>query len=276
MSDNHLLSELSDGILTITLNRPEKMNAFTTQMGEQLGAALDRADADDAVRVIIVTGAGKGFCAGADISAGSVGSGSGMERKGLPPGGIGQRLFESKKPMIAAINGAAVGVGVTMTLPMDIRIAANTAKIGFVFTKRGLVPEAGSAWFLPRIVGLPKALEWVYCGRTITADEALAAGLVNEVVPADGLLERARAIAREIADNTAPVATALTRALMWRAAAADNPFEALRVDSTLNLALAAGGDVKEGFAAFRDKRAPQFPGKVSTDMPAPYPWWSQE
>jgi enoyl-CoA hydratase/carnithine racemase len=274
MSENHLLSELSDGILTLTLNRPDKMNAYTTRMGEEFGAALDRADADDAVRVVIVTGAGRGFCAGADLSdGGSVGAGSGMERKGLPPGGIGQRLFESKKPLIAAINGAAVGVGVTMTLPMDIRLVANTAKIGFVFTRRGLVPEAGSAWFLPRIVGLPKALEWCYCARTVTADEALAAGLVNEVVPADSLLERARAIAREIADNTSPVATSLTRALMWRAAAADSPFEALGVDSKLNLALSASGDVKEGFAAFRDKRPPQFPGKVSTDMPAPYPWW---
>lgn len=273
MSNHHLLSELSDGILTLTLNRPDKLNAYTTEMGEQLGAALDRADADDAVRVVIVTGAGRAFCAGADISAGSVSSGSGMERKGLPPGGIGQRLYESRKPMIAAINGAAVGVGVTMTLPMDIRLMADSARIGFVFTRRGLVPEAGSAWFLPRIVGLPKALEWVYSGRTVDGTEALACGLVNAVVPAEQLMERARAIAREIADHTAPVATALTRALMWRAAAADSPMEALRVDAALNLALAAGGDVREGFAAFRDKRLPAFPGKASTDMPAPYPWW---
>lgn len=274
MAEQHLSTELADGILTVTLNRPEKMNAFTTQMGQELGAALDRADADDAVRVVIVTGAGRGFCAGADISdGGSVGAGSGMERKGLPPGGIGQRLFESHKPLIAAINGAAVGVGVTMTLPMDFRICTDNARFGFVFTRRGLVPEAGSAWFLPRIVGLPKSLEWVYCGRTVSAAEALAAGLVSEVVAPEALLDRARAIAREIADNTAPVATVLTRQLMWRASAADHPDSALRVDSALNVALSRSGDVKEGFAAFREKRLPAFPGKASTDLPSPYPWW---
>lgn len=271
---HHLRTDLADGILTITLDRPEKMNAFTTQMGQELGAALDRADADDAVRVVVFTGAGKGFCAGADISdGGSVGAGSGMERKGLPPGGIGQRLFESRKPLIAAINGAAMGVGVTMTLPMDFRICSDNAKFGFIFTRRGLVPEAGSSWFLPRIVGLPKALEWVYAGRTVTAAEALAAGLVSEVVAPEALLDRARAIAREIADNTAPVATVLTRQLMWRASAAPTPDAALSVDSALNLALSRGGDVKEGFAAFREKRQPDFPGKASTDLPSPYPWW---
>ena len=274
MSEKHIDSELSEGILTLTLNRPEKLNAFTGQMGQELGAALDRADADDAVRVIIVTGAGRGFCAGADISdGGSVGAGSGLERKGLPPGGIGQRLFESHKPMIAAINGVAVGVGVTMTLPMDIRIAADNAKFGFVFTRRGLVPEAGSSWFLPRIVGLPKALEWVYAARTVSAAEALAAGLVTEVVAPEALIARARAIAREIAENTAPVATVLTRQLMWRASAADHPQAALSVDSALNLALASSGDVKEGFAAFREKRLPNFPGSASKDLPSPFPWW---
>ncbi len=274
MSEKHIDSELSEGILTLTLNRPDKLNAFTGQMGQELGAALDRADADDAVRVIIVTGAGRGFCAGADISdGGSVGAGSGLERKGLPPGGIGQRLFESHKPMIAAINGVAVGVGVTMTLPMDIRIAADNAKFGFVFTRRGLVPEAGSSWFLPRIVGLPKALEWVYAARTVSAAEALAAGLVTEVVAPEALIARARAIAREIAENTAPVATVLTRQLMWRASAADHPQAALSVDSALNLALASSGDVKEGFAAFREKRLPNFPGSASKDLPSPFPWW---
>ena len=274
MASEHITTELSDGILTVTLNRPEKMNAYTTQMGQEIGAALDRADRDDEVRVVIFTGSGRGFCAGADISdGGSVGAGSGMERKGLPVGGIGQRLFESHKPMIAAINGAAMGVGVTMTLPMDIRLCADNAKFGFVFTRRGLVPEAGSAWFLPRIVGLPKSLEWVYAGRTVSAADALAAGLVSEVVAPDQLLERARAIAREIADNTAPVATVLTRQLMWRASAADHPQAALQVDSTLNLALAASADVKEGFAAFRDKRAPRFPGRASRDLPSPWPWW---
>jgi enoyl-CoA hydratase/carnithine racemase len=274
MASEHVTTHLSDGILTVTLNRPDKLNAFTTQMGADIGAALDRADRDDEVRVVVFTGAGRGYCAGADISdGGSVGAGSGMERKGLPPGGIGQRLFESHKPLIAAIHGAAVGVGVTMTLPMDFRICADNAKFGFVFTRRGLVPEAGSSWFLPRIVGLPKALEWVYAGRTVTAQEALAAGLVSEVVAPEALLERAYAIAREIADNTAPVATVLTRQLMWRASAAPHPEAALRIDSTLNLALSKGGDVKEGFTAFREKRLPDFPGRASKDLPAPWPWW---
>ena len=160
-----------------------------------------------------------------------------------------------------------------MTLPMDIRIAADNAKFGFVFTRRGLVPEAGSSWFLPRIVGLPKALEWVYAARTVSAAEALAAGLVTEVVAPEALIARARAIAREIAENTAPVATVLTRQLMWRASAADHPQAALSVDSALNLALASSGDVKEGFAAFREKRLPNFPGSASKDLPSPFPWW---
>jgi enoyl-CoA hydratase/carnithine racemase len=274
MASEHITTELSEGILTITLNRPDKLNAFTTQMGQEIGAALDRADADDDVRVVIFTGAGRGYCAGADISdGGSVGAGSGMERKGLPPGGIGQRLFESRKPLIAAIHGAAVGVGVTMTLPMDFRICAEGSKFGFVFTRRGLVPEAGSAWFLPRIVGLPKSLEWVYGGRTVGTEEALAAGLVSAVVPQDQMLARARDIAREIAQNTSPVATVLTRQLMWRAQAAPTPDGALGVDSALNLALSKSADVKEGFAAFREKRLPQFPGRPSTDLPKPFPWW---
>ncbi len=274
MATPHISTELSEGILTITLDRPEKLNAYTTQMGQEIGVALDRADRDDDVRVVIFTGAGRGYCAGADISdGGSVSAGSGMERKGLPPGGIGQRLFESHKPLIAAIHGAAIGVGTTMTLPMDIRVCAEGSRFGFVFTRRGLVPEAGSAWFLPRIVGLPKALEWVYAGKTVTADEALAAGLVTAVVPPDQLLERARAIAREIAQNTSPVATVLTRQLMWRASAANDPFGALKVDSLLNLALSQGPDVKEGFAAFREKRLPDFPGRVSKDLPDLFPWW---
>ncbi|WP_038200270.1 enoyl-CoA hydratase-related protein [Xenophilus azovorans] len=274
MDSDHITSELSEGILTVTLNRPDKLNAFTTRMGQEIGAALDRADQDDEVRVVIFTGAGRAYCSGADISdGGSVGAGSGMERKGLPPGGIGQRLFECRKPMIAAIHGAAMGVGVTMTLPMDYRICAQGSKFGFIFTRRGLVPEAGSAWFLPRIVGLPKSLEWVYAGRTVDAEEARAAGLVSEVVAPDRLLARARAIALEIAENTSPVATVLTRQLMWRASAGADPMSALKVDSALNLALSQAPDVKEGFAAFREKRLPHFPGRPSTDMPSLYPWW---
>ncbi|MBC5767078.1 enoyl-CoA hydratase-related protein [Ramlibacter albus] len=273
MATEHITTALSEGILTITLNRPEAYNAYTTQMGQEIGGALDRADRDDEVRVVIFTGAGKGFCGGADIATGSVSAGSGMERKGLPPGGIGQRLFESHKPIIAAIHGSAVGVGVTMTLPMDFRICAEGSKFGFVFTRRGLVPEAGSSWFLPRIVGMTKALEWVYAAKTVTAEEAKAAGLVNDVVPADKLLDRAREIAREIAQNTSPIATVVTRQLMWRASAAPDPFGALKVDSALNLELSKGPDVKEGFTAFREKRAPDFPGRPSKDLPALFPWW---
>jgi enoyl-CoA hydratase/carnithine racemase len=266
-----LAADLADGILTLTLNRPDKLNAYTGEMGLQLAAALKRADADDAVRVVIVTGAGRGFCAGADISAGSVGAQSGLDRGGLE-GGIGMAIHRSLKPMIAAVNGPAIGVGVTMTLPMDIRLASENARFGFVFTRRGLVPEAGSAWFLPRIVGLPRALEWVYAGRTLNAAEALAGGLVSEVLPPDELLPRARAIAREIADNTSPVATVIARQMMWRVSAAPDPVAAFEIDAVLNRALAQSAVVREGFAALREKRPPQFPGKVSTDLPDAYPW----
>jgi enoyl-CoA hydratase/carnithine racemase len=273
MTTPHIRTDLSEGVLTITLDRPDKLNAFTGQMGLELGAAFDRADQDDAVRVIIVTGAGRAFCAGADISdGGQPGAASGLDRKGLE-GGIGRRIFESRKPIIGAINGPAIGVGATMTLPMDMRIAAHTARFGFLFTARGLVPEAGSAWFLPRIVGLPRALEWVYTARTVGAADAAAAGLVNEVVAPEALMDRARAIAHEIVRNTAPVATVLARALMWRSAAADHPDAALNLDAALNRVLAQGEDVREGFAAARERRAPQFPGKVSTDLPDLYPWW---
>jgi enoyl-CoA hydratase/carnithine racemase len=175
--------------------------------------------------------------------------------------------------VIAAINGPAVGVGITMALPMDIRIAAEGARFGFVFTRRGLVPEAGSAWFLPRIVGLPQALRWIYAGAMVSAEEALKAGLISEIVPADRLLPRAIEIAREIADNTSPVATALSRQLLWRAAAADHPDAALNVDATLNRALAMSPEAKEGIAAFLEKRKPNFPGRPSRDLPKPYPWW---
>jgi enoyl-CoA hydratase/carnithine racemase len=275
MSHEHVITQLSDGILTVTLNRPDKLNAYTTEMGIGIKEALERANRDDDVRVVVFTGAGRGFCAGADISdGGSIGSGSGLERKGQPAGGFVQRLLESHKPLIAAINGVAIGVGVTMTLPMDFRICASNAKFGFVFTRRGLVPEAGSAWFLQRIVGLPKALEWVYTGRTISPQEALVAGLVSEVVEPQDVLPCAYALAREIADNTAPVATALTRQLMWRAAADSHPEATTRVDAELNLILSRGADVKEGFTALREKRLPRFPGRPSADLPGLWPWWN--
>ena len=284
MSDSTLIQQLDDGILTITLNRPDKLNAYTAQMGRELADAFRRADVDDAVRVVIVTGAGKAFCAGADISgdAASFGDTAKLFGEGRseatprPAGGFIEAIFDCRKPSIAAINGAAVGVGLTMTLPMDIRLAASGARFGCVFTRRGLVPEAASAWFLPRIVGLPRALRWSYLGRVFDAAEAERGGLIEPALAPDDLLPRAREIAREIADNTAPVAIALTRQLLWRFSAEAQPWGLLQIDTALNIHLGAGPDVREGVAAFLDKRAPAFPGKVSTDMPPQYPWWTPE
>jgi enoyl-CoA hydratase/carnithine racemase len=266
MGTEQVTSTLDDGVLTLTLNRPDKLNAYTAQMGRELAAGFRRADADDAVRVVVVTGAGRHFCAGADISGGADSFGAnpdtdlfgdaGQPRQG---GGFIEAIFDCRKPSIAAINGAAVGVGLTLTLPMDIRLAASGAKFGFVFTRRGLVPEAASAWFLPRIVGLPQALRWCYSGRVFDAAEALP---------------RALAIAREIADHTAPVATALTRQLLWRFTAEPTPWGLQALDSAMNIHLGAGADVREGVAAFLAKRAPVFPGRVSTDLPPQYPWWA--
>ncbi len=265
-------------IATITLNRPDKLNAYTAIMGAEIAAAIGAANADDAVRAIILTGAGRGFCAGADISGGAESFGAGgpnFAAADRPRDGAGfvGALFDSAKPTIAAINGPAVGVGITLTLPCDIRIAADTARIGFVFARRGLVPEAGSAWFLPQLVGLPQALRWCLSGRVFDAAEALAGGLVGEVVAPDALLPRARAIAQEIADNTAPVSIALTRQMLWRFAGAPLPFDLLEVDGAFAQRLGAGADVREGVAAFLEKRAPAFPGRVATDMPQGYPWW---
>lgn len=275
---------VDDGVATLTLNRPDKLNAYTATMGAEIEDAFLRADADDSIRVVIVTGAGRGFCAGADISSGAGAFDSKAEgsvafqdagssgRRGGGAGFVGA-MFNCRKPIIAAINGAAVGVGVTLTLPMDIRICADGVKFGFVFARRGLVPEAGSAWFLPKLVGLPQALRWCLSGRLIQADEALAGGLVSEVVAPDALLVRAREIADEIAENTAPVSIALTRQMLWRFAGAPDPFELLKVDGAYAFELGGGPDVREGVAAFLEKRAPDFPGKVSTDMPSRYPWW---
>ena len=288
MSDayEHILCGVEDGIMQITLNRPDKLNAYTATMGAELARAFDAADADDAVRVVLVTGAGRGFCAGADMSAGaeafdttsaagSVSFGDVSKRRQGRAGGAGMvgAIFECRKPSIAAFNGAAVGVGLTLTLPMDIRIAAETAKFGFVFARRGLVPEAGSAWFLPRLVGLPQALRWCLDGALFSAEEALRGGLVSEVVPAEDLLPRARAIARSIADNTAPVSVAITRQMLWRLSPEPSPWPTLKVDGALAMALGATRDVREGVSAFLEKRPPAFPGRVSTDMPAGYPWW---
>jgi len=278
--------EVEGPVVTLTLNRPEKLNAYTAQMGAELADAINRASEDDAIRAVILTGAGRGFCAGADISAGAgsfdtqagegdrnFGTGARAETRGGAAGFVGA-LFDCKKPTIAAFNGPAVGVGITLALPTDIKIAASDARFGFVFARRGLVPEAGSAWFLPQLVGLPQALRWCLTGRLFGADEALAGGLVSEVVEPAALLPRAREIAREIAENTAPVSIALTRQMLWRFAGAPNPFHLLTIDGPFARALGATGDVKEGVSAFLEKRPPRFPGRVSRDMPPGYPWWA--
>lgn len=284
MAYQEIRYEVDGAVATITLNRPDKLNAFTNLMGRELAAALRAADADDAVRVVILTGEGRGFCAGADISAGAgsfdTKSGEGAKNFGSSEAGedrdgagfIGA-LFDSKKPTIAAFNGPAVGVGITLALPTDIKIASETARFGFVFARRGLVPEAASAWFLPQLVGLSQALRWCLSGRVFDAAEALAGGLVSEVVPPDRLLARAREIAAEIAENTAPVSIALTRQMLWRFGNAELPFDLLKVDGPFALALGTGPDVREGVAAFLEKRPPAFQGSPTRDMPAGYPWW---
>lgn len=285
MAYETLLYDLDGPVLTITLNRPDKLNAYTAVMGAELAEAFQRADEDDAVRVVIVTGAGRGFCAGADISGGAGAFDTQAEgsvafaapgRARQEGGGFVGAIFNCRKPSIAAINGAAVGVGATLTLPMDIRIAASGARIGFIFARRGLVPEAGSAWFLPKLVGLPQALRWCLTGSLIPAVEAQAAGLISEVVEPDQLLARAREIALEIAENTAPVSVALARQMLWRFSGDADPSGCLAVDGRLSMELGSGPDVREGVGAFLEKRPPRFPGRVSQDMPSLYPWWDED
>ncbi|WP_027444256.1 crotonase/enoyl-CoA hydratase family protein [Erythrobacter cryptus] len=275
----------ADGIATITLNRPDKMNAFTRTMGEEIIAAMDDIDADDAVRAVIFTGSGeRAFCAGADLTPEGGGQvfASGEEVESLSDprvrdggGLLTLRLFESTKPLIAACNGVAVGVGATMQLAMDIRLAASHARYGFVFARRGIVPEAASSWFLPRIVGISQALEWCYTGRIFDAEEARAGGLVRSVHAPEDLLHAAHTLAREIADNTSAISVALTRAMMWRLASADHPMEAHKIDSRAIYRLSRSADAREGIASFLEKRRPVYPGKVSTDMPDFYPWWDE-
>ena len=281
MEPEQIRQEVTDRVLTITLQRPDKLNAFTRRMRDELINAFERADADDEVRVVIVTGAGRAFCAGADLSAGTTTfdyakrDDAGQEDHRDGGGRVSLRIFESKKPVIAAVNGPAVGVGVTMTLPMDIRIASSAARFGFVFARRGIVPEACSSWFLPKVVGLNQAAEWLYTGRVFDAAEALKGGLVSRVVPPEDLLPAAMALAREIADNTSAVAVALSRQMLWRMAGADHPMEAHKVDSRGIYAMGASPDVAEGIAAFKEKRAPHFTMKASSDMPDFYPWWEE-
>ena len=278
MTYEQILYEAGEGVLTITLHRPEKLNAFTPTMMRELIDAFDRADADDAVRAVIVTGAGRAFCAGADLSGGG-GTFDNTARDTLEThrdggGLVALRIFESKKPIIAAINGPAVGVGITMTLPMDVRLASTAARMGFVFARRGIVPEACSSWFLPRVVGISRAAEWVYTGRVFSAEEALAGGLVSRVVAPADLLETARGLAREIADNTSAVSVALSRQLLWRMLGADHPMEAHKVDSRAIYWMGGSADAREGVAAFLEKRPARFTLRPSADLPDFYPWWT--
>jgi enoyl-CoA hydratase/carnithine racemase len=280
MAYEEIIYEVSEQIATITLSRPDKLNSFTNRMLKEIIAAFDESDADDNVRAVIVTGSGRAFCAGADLSGGGetfakggsdVKAKTGVMRDG--GGLVSLRIFESKKPVIGAINGAAVGVGVTMTLPMDIRIASTASKFGFVFAKRGIVPEAASSWFLPRIVGISQATEWCFTGRMISADEAKEARLVRSVHAPEDLLPAARAIAREIAENTAPVSVALSRQMLWRMLGADHPMQAHRVDSRAINSRGASDDAREGVMSFLEKRPADFPVKVSDGLPEVFPDW---
>jgi enoyl-CoA hydratase/carnithine racemase len=277
MNFEEIRYEVADHVLTITLDRPDRLNAFTPTMARELIEAFDRSDADDEVRAVVVTGAGRGFCAGADLGGGG-GTFDWRDRDGgdvgVPRDGGGQvalRIFDSLKPVIAAINGPAVGVGVTMTLPMDVRIAASGAKIGFVFARRGIVPEACSSWFLPRLVGISQAMEWVATGRVFLAEEALTGGLVRSVHPADEVLGVAQELAEEIASEAAPVSVALARRLMWTMLGASHPMEAHRADSRAMFARGRSSDAFEGVTSFLEKRPAEFSDRVSDGLPELFP-----
>jgi len=276
--------EVDGAVATITLDRPDRLNAFTGRMMSELISAFDRIDADDAVRAVIVTGAGRGFCAGADLGSGGDTFDADAQSGGTAPpemeqrdggGLVTLRIFECRKPVIAAINGPAVGIGVTMTLPMDIRLASTSSKFGFVFARRGIVPEAASSWFLPRLVGISQATEWCYTGRVFGPDEALAGGLVRSVHEPDELLPAARALAAEIAENTSAVSVAMTRAMLWRMLGASHPMAAHEVDSPAIAYLGKSADAREGVMSFLEKRPPAFTDTVSADMPPFYPWWPE-
>jgi enoyl-CoA hydratase/carnithine racemase len=286
MSPTQIAYDVAGGVATITLDRPDRLNAFTVTMQRELCAALDAVDADPEVRAVVVTGRGRGFCAGADLAGGgdafdhgsdlAAAAGVEMEADGRhrDEGGlVALRFFACTKPVIGAVNGPAVGVGVTMTLPFDVRLASTAARFGFVFARRGLVPEACSSWFLPRVVGISRAMEWCATGRVFGADEALAGGLVRSVHEPDELLPAAYAIAGEIASSASAVSVTLTRAMLWRMLGEPHPMAAHRVDSALIDALGRGADVQEGVASFLEKRPPVFPGRVPADVPPTYPWW---
>lgn len=291
MTYEQISYEVADHIATLTLNRPDKLNAYTVRMMMEMIDAFDRADADDDVRAVIVTGAGRAFCAGADLEMGT----KAFDAAGTPGspiradgsvnyaadgardygGRLTLRIFESLKPVIGAVNGPAVGIGATMLLPMDIRICSDAARFGFVFARRGIVNEGASAWFLPRITGISQALDWCMSGRLFDAAEAHGGGLVSQVTAADALLDTARAIAADIAGNAAPVSVALIRQMMWRGTGMSHPMEAHRIDSRGILSRGRSKDVAEGVTAFFQKRAPVFPDRVSADMPDFFPWWDE-
>jgi enoyl-CoA hydratase/carnithine racemase len=294
VSNNHLEYRAADGVATITLNRPEQLNAVTRAMCVDFAGLLDRADADDGVRAVIVTGAGRAFCAGADLNAtdsliSTEGRTAGDPRNAAiradgsvdwsdpsmrDLGGLMTlRLFDCLKPVIIAFNGAAAGVGVTLALAADFRLAASTAKFSLPFVRRGIVPESASSWFLPRIVGISKALDWTLTGRVFPASEALASGLVQSLHAPEDLMEAALGIAGTIAEHTAPVSVALARQMLWKSLGVDHPMEAHKIESRGVFARARTGDLVEGIASFKEKRLPKFQNRVSADMPEFYPWW---
>lgn len=283
MSYEHIAYEVTDRIATVTLDRPDRMNAFTITMQQELCDAFDRIDADPDVRAVIVTGRGRAFCAGADLGAGGdsfdTDRGPGGRRDEMDhrdEGGlVTLRIFNCTKPVIGAINGAAVGVGVTMTLPMDIRLASTASRFGFVFARRGLVPEACSSWFLPRVVGVSQALEWCYRGEVFPADEALAGGLVRSLHEPDDLLPAAHAIARTIAEETSAVSVSLTRAMLWRMLGEAHPMAAHEIDSPAIAYLGKSADVREGVSSFLEKRPAEYTDRVPEDLPPYYPWWQE-
>lgn len=275
-----MLLEKEDGILTLTLNRPDRLNAFNLEMAKEWLLALDEIDSDDDVRAVIVTGAGRGFCAGADLGGGaktfdpsSVTKKASAPKEARDTGGIVTlRIYRCRKPIIAAVNGPAVGIGVTSILPMDIRLASEKARFGFVFSRRGIVPEACSSWFLPRVVGINQAMEWVATGRVFEAEEAKRGGLVSEVLPPDDLLPRAQELAREIVDNASGVSVALARQMMWQMLGASHPMHAHQLDSAAMNYMGSRPDSREGIESFLEKRAPEFPLRVSQDFPEGLDW----